>query len=1160
MSGDYTRVSFNPHDDYSGVLLQQGRVTLDADVNEQIDIVDRRIRADVVDTLARGAISRETPGAFLLAPGGGDLTIAPGRALVHGLLAENHGLPPNEYDSVLGEQRGTQPVSYLAQPYLPDAATLAPLPASGTHLAYLDVWQREVSCLQDTAIVEPAVAVDTAMRRQTAWQVRLVAAVTGDTCASPNPAYDAATAPSGGRLSTAAVGFPVSTDPCTIAPFGGFRGLENRLYRVEIHDPGPLGAATFKWSRDNASLGASVLGIDAGRTTLKLSRLGRDGVRRIGVGDWVEVTDDQHELHRLPGELRQVGGVDEVRAELTFAPALSAGAFDAADAARHTRVIRWDQTGAAVDAAGGVVAVPAGGAGAPVALEDGIVVMFDVASVAGFLTGDHWEFAARTADATVDELVAEPPRGVLRHHMKLGVVTFPGTFTDCRPTTPGAEACGCECDVCVTPERHASGELTIQQAVNQVRDTGGKVCLQAGVYRLDKPVFVDRASSVQIEGKGWRTIILAAVAGPAFVVERSIGVTIDLLTMVAPTAARRGQVALGTAIALRSTIGTIIERCVLLQLGVLERDPPPRGGPDDPQEPEDPCPPEELRPFAGRLRRLPDLRAPFGPKGTGGPLIALDGLVLETLIRENVLVGATGIGALGTDLGEPVSSEPVAGTPPSVPGSVTHVPPWAPANAASRERSSYLLTSDIAIEENLLVCWLTGVSLEGFVLHQGDTRIRGNAALVCLRAGVAATGIVGAGGRVDIVGNLIRGLGMGVAFATDDTRVADNDVRLLAGAAGTRKEGSTVALGTALSRASGLLAESVERVAAYLSLFGGDGIILVSGVRPAPIDRAQVRGNRVTDVLGDAIALRARVSSAQIAGNTVQRVGGSGIAMTSEAAAEELLVEGNQFVDVGRRQAESGPVPAAVRLTNTHDAVVTGNQIRGVGAGAAKGPARAGVLAFGTVMLRVSSNTILDVGTGAFAGHAVGVAVLGAFERVDVLDNTIRRGGTGVDASPRVAIEINDFAAGPAGVPIDRSLILGLTRLIGRQRAFTFQEHAGKIVILGRDPGSAGVRGNVADGSGRENAAILVSVRGGCVIAENRVTLDSVAEDATGIRVTAGSAAVSANHVLGDRARRSIDLQLAPHGSPYTMLGNVTSGPILVDGAALPAPWKALNV
>src|SRR5439155_12092452 len=127
----------------------------------------------------RGVISRETPSAFLLAFAGADLTIAPGRALVHGLLAENHGAPPDAYDPVLGEMRGTAPISYLDQPYLPDAATLAPLPPDGTWLAFLDVWQREVTCLVDHNFVEQALGADTTTRRETAWQVTFAEAARG---------------------------------------------------------------------------------------------------------------------------------------------------------------------------------------------------------------------------------------------------------------------------------------------------------------------------------------------------------------------------------------------------------------------------------------------------------------------------------------------------------------------------------------------------------------------------------------------------------------------------------------------------------------------------------------------------------------------------------------------------------------------------------------------------------------------------------------------------------------------------------------------------------------------------------------------------------------------------------------------------------------------
>jgi hypothetical protein len=44
MSGDYTRFTFDPLNRYSGVLMQQGRVQLDADWIEEIDILRRRAR------------------------------------------------------------------------------------------------------------------------------------------------------------------------------------------------------------------------------------------------------------------------------------------------------------------------------------------------------------------------------------------------------------------------------------------------------------------------------------------------------------------------------------------------------------------------------------------------------------------------------------------------------------------------------------------------------------------------------------------------------------------------------------------------------------------------------------------------------------------------------------------------------------------------------------------------------------------------------------------------------------------------------------------------------------------------------------------------------------------------------------------------------------
>ena len=53
---------------------------------------------------------------------------------------------------------------------------------------------------------------------------------------------------------------PARTDPCIVPADAGYRGLENQLYRVEVHRPGDASSATFKWSRDNASVATAWLG------------------------------------------------------------------------------------------------------------------------------------------------------------------------------------------------------------------------------------------------------------------------------------------------------------------------------------------------------------------------------------------------------------------------------------------------------------------------------------------------------------------------------------------------------------------------------------------------------------------------------------------------------------------------------------------------------------------------------------------------------------------------------------------------------------------------------------------------------------------------------------------------------------------------------------
>jgi len=567
MSSDISRQRFNPANDFSSVLMQQGRVQLDADWNEWNEILDRRWRSETIDIIGRCVVPLETPTGFEIQLSGGSLTIGRGRIYVHGLQAENHGDGNLEFDPILAESRGVDPLPYDKQPYYKDPE---PFPeAGGPHLVYLDVWEREVTYVEDPNLVENAVAVDTTSRLQTAWQVRVLPNVgDGATCATPDEELNGwldIIQPSAGRLTTKAVGVATPADPCLIPPSGGFRGLENRTYRVEIHDGGVIGDATFKWSRDNASVASGVSAIETD-ITLTVDRAVWDSVRRFSPGDWVEITDDWREFSLEPGEMRQIDSVNDSSRTITLKSALTAGLFpvdgqNLTDPERHTRIKRWDQD------PGGSAVIEVPTSGAPFILEDGVQITFTTdPDGGGFRPGDYWIFVARTADASVEELNEAPPRGVHHHYCRLAVITLPDVVIDCRTFWPPSfEGTGesCDCTICVSAEQHNQGTFTIHQAVSQLLTTGGTICLGPGIFNLaQQPVQMDGAFGVRIRGQGAATVIIAPRAKAAFIIRHAQWCTLDFLTIhtIAGTT-------IGPVIRLGNSVGTTIERVIIAPPG-----------------------------------------------------------------------------------------------------------------------------------------------------------------------------------------------------------------------------------------------------------------------------------------------------------------------------------------------------------------------------------------------------------------------------------------------------------------------------------------------------------------------------------------------------------------------------------------------------------------
>ncbi len=424
MKGDFTRFSHKPDKHYTRVLKQQGRVDLDADWNEQVEIQSALDRTRTADVIGAAGVPKHDDAGFGITYDGADVQIAPGRIYVDGLLC------------VL---EGETPVGYADQPGFPDPPPLAPVDGQ-TDLVYLDVWERHVTVLEDPDLREVALGgPDTTTRVQTVCQVKVrqdVGAIDCDDALGGWPP-----APSDATLTTAANEPPDSTDPCILPPTGGFRGLENRLYRVEIHDDSDSpGGPTFKWSRDN---GAVVFAVEAFAVTgdpqqVQVARLGRDQVLALHVDDWVEVTDDATELAGRPGILAQIADLDEARRILTLSKPITGFALEG-----HPRLRRWDQPGDAIALTTGL----------PIALEDGVEITFGGTT---FHTGDYWAFAARTVTADVEVLTDAPPQGIRHHYARLALVTWSATggdpafdafIEDCRDTFPPLTVI-CAEDVC----------------------------------------------------------------------------------------------------------------------------------------------------------------------------------------------------------------------------------------------------------------------------------------------------------------------------------------------------------------------------------------------------------------------------------------------------------------------------------------------------------------------------------------------------------------------------------------------------------------------------------------------------------------------------------------------------------------------------------------
>lgn len=445
---------------YTRVLLQQGRPLLDADFNEQSAIHHDFLRSFIADSMGRGwrpVLGKA--GGFSIEPvtpaDPKNFKITKGHFYVDGILCDN-----------------TMDCTYGSQPHSRKPAALG----DESFIAFIECWERHVCAVQQPELREVALGgPDTASRAQIVWQIHattaklieterirlsaalskrinvvgtdeakalnarltslpgLVTDVSGaitvattslaDVVAKSQEWFDVHRAiPS--RMRAMAKRDTSDNEACSISPDSIYRGRENQLYRVEIHDSGTVDSGvSFKWSRENGSVLFAVrkgdsIKVAANTLTIPLETLGHDRRTGLCIGDWVEVSSDAFELDGVAPPLGQVTQIDRTRRLVEIH--IDGAKPDFSDC---TLLRRWDQT-ERLNTTGTVTITEASDATRWIPLERGVQIQFLPGGI--YRTGDYWLIPARAASGDViwphsnDVPSFIAADGIARHRAVLG--------------------------------------------------------------------------------------------------------------------------------------------------------------------------------------------------------------------------------------------------------------------------------------------------------------------------------------------------------------------------------------------------------------------------------------------------------------------------------------------------------------------------------------------------------------------------------------------------------------------------------------------------------------------------------------------------------------------------------------------------------------------
>lgn len=414
------------HRPFSGVYQQQGRMITDADWNAATQISKDRLDRALADVIGNGTPEQ---GGIIAGSADTGFEIVWGDLYVDGIRAE------------VASRSGGGAFDLTDQADFPNAIA-AP---DGGHRLYVDVWERSLTGLEDTILLDDALhGADTTTRTRTMAQVKLCPLDFDPEDPDQNPPVGE------GRLTLALRAGSATPDACE--PCLDEIDLDGRVgnyaFRVEIHDvvTDDSGAPTrlvLKWSRENGAEAAVVTQEPPG----------------FKASDWI------YEFYHAATE----GSISESHAGFHhptviangFSPvrgALSEG-FPDSPPGGFSLVRRWDgyivlqKNGAIWEIASQTIDgedVPFGadrgqrmstvlGEAQHGHVSEGATVLMSLDTMTlsleladhQLLAGDYWMAAVREARHVAGDILrnGETPDGILHHYMCLADIGDDGTLT-----------------------------------------------------------------------------------------------------------------------------------------------------------------------------------------------------------------------------------------------------------------------------------------------------------------------------------------------------------------------------------------------------------------------------------------------------------------------------------------------------------------------------------------------------------------------------------------------------------------------------------------------------------------------------------------------------------------------------------------------------------